>query len=122
MFLNNLSNPAASNELQATLANNNPTVNVIINRFFMHWVKQPASQKLDRILLNSALIWNTSDPDSPSDIPLEGPGWPNTDRTIPANSSEPLIVQFSNPLQPGTYELHIVFDIGCRVTNTLTIP
>jgi hypothetical protein len=123
VFLNNLTNPGtAPRELQATIANTNLSLDATINRFFMHWVEQPAQQKLDRILLNSEVIWNTSDPDSPSDIPREGPNWAGGDRTIPLNSSEPLNVQFSDPLAPGMYEVHIVFDTGCRVTNTLTIP
>jgi len=94
---------------------NNTTAPITVNRFFSYWVKLPNSQKIDKLFLNGALIWNTSDPDSPSDIPTEG-NWVNTaNLTIPASATETFLIQFSNPLQVTGYEVHISFDIGCQV-------
>jgi hypothetical protein len=99
---------------------NNTGSTITINRFFAHWVKTPQSQKLDRLELNGDLIWNTSDSDSPSDIPTEG-NWRSgagTDRTILNATTEQLVVQFQNDLLPTGYEIHVVFNIGCQVIGT----
>jgi len=89
---------------------------IIIDRLFAYWVKSPTSQKIDRLLLNGVVIWNTSDPDSPSDIPTEG----NfigavADRTILLGNTGNFVIQFQNDLQTTGYEAHIVFGIGCQV-------
>jgi len=100
------------------ITNNNGS-DIIINRFFAHWVKLPTSQKIDRLLLNGVVIWNTSDPDSPSDIPTEG-NWIGAiaDLTIPNGNTRNFVIQFQNNLQPNGYEVHVVFNIGCQVTRT----
>lgn len=91
---------------------------VIINRFFAYWVKSPTSQKLDRLSLNGNLLWNTSDNDSPSDIPSEGNWIGGADRTILHAETLNFVARFQNDLQPTGYEVHIVFDIGCQVVGT----
>jgi hypothetical protein len=104
---------------------NNYAAPITINRLFAYWQKTPQSQKLDQIYLNGFSIWNTADPDSPSDIPTEGGGnWPGNpaDRTIPSTGTGNLVIQFLNDLQPGGYEVHIVFDIGCQVQGSVTLP
>ena len=94
---------------------NNNGATITINRFFAYWVELPPSQKIARLLLDSVVIWNTSDPDSPSDIPTEG-NWVNgADLTVPNVTTRNLLIQFPNDLQPTGYEVHIVFDIGCQV-------
>jgi len=100
---------------------NNSGSDITINRFFAYWVKSPTSQKIDRLLLNGVVIWNTSDPDSPSDIPTEG-NWIGTvaDRTILVGNTGNFVIQFQNDLQATGYAVHIVFDApaSCRVTGT----
>jgi hypothetical protein len=95
---------------------NNTGGTIIINRIFAYWVKPSPSQKLDRILLDGNELWNTSDPDSPSDIPAEG-GWSGGDRTILNAQTRTLILRFQNALEPTGYEVHIVFDIVCQVVG-----
>jgi len=108
-----LTNPN-SNLIAFDITNNNGTT-ITINRFFAYWIKSPNSQKLARLALNSVVIWNTSDPDSPSDIPLEGNWVPGADLTIPDTNTRTFLIQFQNNLQPTGYEIHIVFDIGCQI-------
>jgi len=64
------------------------------------------------------MIWNTSDPNSPSDIPTEGNWVGGANLTIPGSATETFLIQFSNPLQATGYEIHISFDIGCQVVGT----
>lgn len=110
-----LTNPSP-NQIGIDIINSGPTVT--INRFFAYWVKTPTSQKIDRLFLNSAVIWNTSDPDSPSDIPTEG-NWVNgADLTIPKATTRNFLIEFPNNLQPTGYEVHLVFDVGCQVIGT----
>lgn len=96
---------------------NNSGGAIIINRLFVHWVKSPTSQKLDRVLLDGFVIWNTSDVDSPSDLPSEGNWVGGANRTIPNAQTLNLVLRFQNALQPTGYDVHIVFDIGCQVTG-----
>lgn len=106
------------NDLRAVITNNGGTT-ITINRFFAYWVKAPKSQKLARLFLGSGnVIWNTSDPDTPTDIPAEGNWVPTGDRSILATSAGALIMRFSDDLKPTGYEVHIVFDIGCQVIGT----
>jgi len=111
-----LTNPNP-NELGMNIVNNNGTP-ITINRFFAYWVKSPTSQKISRLLLNGLVVWNTSDPDSPSDIPTEGNFVGGANLTIPDATGEILVVQFPNNLQATGYEVHIVFDIGCQVVRS----
>lgn len=94
---------------------NNSGSAITINRFFANWVKTPTSQKLDRLILNGTLIWNTSDVDTPTDIPAEGNWISSADRTIGVGATENFVVRFQNDLQPTGYEIHVFFDIGCQV-------
>lgn len=94
---------------------NNSGTGITINRFFANWIKTPTSQKLDRLILNGTLIWNTSDVDTPSDIPTEGNWIGSADRTIDPGLTENFTVQFQNNLQPTGYEVHVVFNIGCQL-------
>jgi len=114
--LGTLTNPNP-NELGMGITNNSGST-ITINRFFAHWVESPTSQKIERLFLDSFVIWNTSDPDSPSDIPTEG-NWINgADLTLLSGTTRNLLIQFPNDLQPTGYEVHIVFDIGCQVIGT----
>lgn len=116
VLLGPLTNPNP-NELSMDITNLTKST-ITINRFFAYWVKSPTSQKIERLLLDGAVIWNTSDPDSPSDIPAEG-NWVNgADLTIPDATTRNFLIQFPNDLQPTGYEVHIVFDIGCQVWGT----
>jgi hypothetical protein len=83
------------------------------------WVAIPPSQRLDQVFLNGISVWNTSDPDSPSDFPAGG-NWQGTvnDRTIQNGAVANLVIRFGDALQPTGYEVHIVFDIGCQVIGT----
>lgn len=106
---------------------NNSGTTITIDRLFAHWVQAPSSQKIDRLFLNGSPIWNTSDPNSPSDIPAEGGGsWPGvaSDRAIPNANSGNFVIQFQFPLEPGNYEVHIVFNaLGCQVSSgPVTLP
>ena len=94
---------------------NNSGNTITINRFFAYWVKTPQSQKLDRLLLDAGLIWNTSDSAPPSDIPTEGNWRSGVDRTIPDTATRTLTIQFQNDLQATGYEAHVFFDIGCQI-------
>jgi hypothetical protein len=120
--LSALTNPNP-NELGMDITNNNGST-ITIKRFFAYWVKLPNSQKIDRLFLNSVMIWNTSDPDSPSDIPTEGNWITGADLTIPDATTRNFLIQFPNFLQPTGYEVHIVFDIDgippddCQVIGT----
>jgi hypothetical protein len=89
---------------------------ITINRFFAYWAETP-SQRISQLLLDGALVWNPSDPDSPTDIPLEG-DWANgANLTIPNGATSTLVVLFAQDLEPTGYELHVVFDIGCQVSG-----
>jgi len=114
--LSALTNPNP-NELGMNITNNNGT-NITITRFFAYWVKLPNSQKIARLLLNGLVIWNTSDPDSPSDIPTEGNWVGGADLTLLNGTTTNFLVRFSDDLQATGYEVHIVFDIGCQVIGT----
>lgn len=106
---------------------------VTITRFFSYWVESPQSQKLDKLFFNSngnsVEIWNRSDPDSPSDIPSAGDGnWISAALTIPNDGiAKNFVVQFQEPLEPGTYDVHIVvYDpsstVSCQVSGSITLP
>jgi hypothetical protein len=100
---------------------NNAGAPITINRIFAHWVKLQPSQKIERLLLNGIVIWNTSDPDSPSDIPTEGNWVGGADLTIPDATVRPVttfLIQFPNDLEPTGYRVHIVFNIDCQVIGT----
>lgn len=97
---------------------NNSGGAIIISRLFAYWVKQSSSQKLDRILFDGFQIWNTSDVNSPSDIPSEGNWIGGANRTIPNTETHNFILRFQDDLQATGYEVHIVFDIGCQVVGT----
>ena len=88
---------------------------ITINRFYATWVKTPTSQKIDKLFLNGVEVWNKSDPDSPSDIPAEGTFVGLVNPAILDATPVTLLIQFSDPLQPIGYEVHIVFDLGCQV-------
>lgn len=101
--------------------NNNSGSPIIIESLFAQWVKPTSSQKLDRLFLNGVAIWNTSDPDTPSNIPAEGGGtWPSpsAQRTIPNGASGNFIIDFMDPLEPTGYQVQIVFDVGCSVNGS----
>jgi hypothetical protein len=101
---------------------NNSGDSITIDRIFAYWVKSPTSQKLDKLFLDDIEIWNRSDPDSPSDIPAEGAFIGGSDLTIPDTGARSFEILFSNDLQPGDYEVHIVFTSSCQVTGTITLP
>lgn len=86
-----------------------------INRFFSYWVDSPATQALDTLVLNSDLIWNQTDNNSPSDFPTEGNWRSGADLTIPNGTTRTFVVNFREILQSTGYEIHIFFDIGCQV-------
>jgi hypothetical protein len=97
---------------------NNSGGPITIERFFAYWVKTPASQKIDRLLLSGTLLWNTSDNDSPTDIPAESSWINGASRTILAGETRLFVIRFQDDLQATGYEVHIVFDIGCQVVGT----
>jgi hypothetical protein len=100
---------------------NNSGGDITINRFFAYWVKSSPSQKVDRLLLSGTLLWNTSDNDSPTDIPAESPWDSGASRTILNSETRNFVVRFLDNVQVP-YEIHIVFDIGggnfCQVVGT----
>ncbi len=94
---------------------------ITLNRFFAYWVKSSPNQKVDRLLLDGILLWNTSDNEPPTNIPTEGSWRGGADRTIPypgATGTKNFVVQFQENLDATGYELHFVFDIGCQVIAT----
>jgi len=111
-----LTNPN-TNELSTDITNSSGGT-ITINRFFAYWVKSPNSQKIIRLFLNGARIWNTSDPFPPSDFPAESPFADGAILTIPDATTSPFLLRFQDDLQPTGYEVHIYFDIGCQVTGT----
>jgi hypothetical protein len=125
VFLSTLTLTPNLNELAADITNASGA-QIDITRFFAYWVESPTSQKLDKLFLDSVEIWNRSDPDSPSDIPSAGDGnWISAALTIPDATTGNFIVQFQDPLEPGNYEVHIVFNtvIGsCQVSGSITLP
>jgi hypothetical protein len=90
-----------------------------ITRFYAIWVKSSSSQILDRLFLDGLEIWNKSDPDSPSDFPDEGTFVGSANLTIADPVPHPFAIQFLENVQPGTYNVHIVFDNACQVSGTL---
>ena len=96
---------------------NNTSGTITLDRFFAFWVKDLQSQKIDRLLLGGIELWNTSDVDSPTDIPAESTWNGGADRTIAAGATRNFVVRFQNDPQSPT-EVHLVFDIGCQVTGT----
>jgi hypothetical protein len=96
---------------------------IVITQFFAQWLDSPPSQSLDRLSLQSVVIWNRSDPDAPSDIPSEG-AWQGSlsDRMLPAMGVRAFTIQFGGTLQPGDYQVHLVFGTGCQVIQSVTLP
>ena len=97
---------------------NNTATPVMINRFFAYWQESTFTQKLTEISLDGVVIWNASDPDSPSDIPAENPFVSGANRTIPAGIPGILTLEFQDPVEPTGYEAHVVFNINCQVVAT----
>lgn len=96
---------------------------ITIDEVFAYWVKSPTSQKLDKLFLEGIEIWNRSDPDSPSDIPAEGGFIGGAGPTILDSIPRTFVILFSNDLQPGDYEVHLVFNsISCQVSGSITVP
>lgn len=98
---------------------NNSGSDITIDSVFLYWEHTPASQKVEQLLLDGALIWNPSDPDSPTDIPAEG-NWINgANRTILNGGTSSLGILFSQDLQPSGYELHVIFNsLNCQVSGS----
>jgi len=98
---------------------NSSGADITITRFFAYWVKSPISQKIDQLFLNGVSIWNTSDVNSPSDIPTES-GWKSgANRTILDTATLNFNVQFQDTLQsPGT--MYVIFDTPtpCQITRS----
>lgn len=69
--------------------------------------------------MNGTPVWNPSDPDSPTDIPLEGNWMNGADLTILDATTSSLQIVFAENLQGAGYEVHVVFDIGCQVSGSL---
>lgn len=92
---------------------------ITIDSVFLYWEPTPASQKVQQLLLDGALIWNPSDPDSPTDIPAEG-NWINgANRTILNGATSSLGILFSQDLQASGYELHVIFNsLNCQVSGS----
>jgi hypothetical protein len=111
--ISNLTTPSP-NVFAIDITNNSGNV-ITINRFFAYWVKTPQSQKLDRLLLDNDVLWNTSDSAPPSDIPTEGNWKSGVNRTIPNAATRTLNIHFQNGLQATGYEAHIIFDVGCQL-------
>ena len=90
---------------------------ISITRFFAYWVESPSSQKISRLFVNGVVVWNPSDPDSPTDVPTEGNWLAGADLTIPDATTRTLLIEFSDNLQPTGYEVHIVFGppVSCQV-------
>lgn len=109
------------NELAMDITNNN-VAPITIDSFHADWVKVSPSQKLSKLFLTGAEIWNIADNTPPSDIPTEG-NWNSANRTILGNGAvDNLVVQFQEPLEPGNYQLLITFDNGCPVTGSFIVP
>ncbi|HAV78865.1 MAG TPA: hypothetical protein DCX53_16055 [Anaerolineae bacterium] len=105
------------NELSMDITNSSGGT-ITIDRFFAYWVDSPSTQALDMLVLNSDLIWNQTDNNSPSDFPTEGNWRSGSDRTIPNATTRTFVVQYRENLQSTGYVIHIIFDIGCRVTGS----
>jgi hypothetical protein len=105
---------------------NSTGASITLTRFFTHWVKAPDSQRLDELFLQDVSIWNAEDPNPPSDIPSEGSEgtWNGTlpERTLPGPEARTFKILFGEGLQPGLYEVHLVFDIGCQIQGSINLP
>lgn len=94
---------------------------VTIDRVFVIWNESSNNQKLVSIKLDATTIWNTSDPNAPSDIPAEGGGnWANGVPAIADAVPHNFVVQFQENLV-GTPQVFVVFDQGggnlCQVVR-----
>jgi hypothetical protein len=108
---------AGSNQLNMSISNNSGGT-ITIDRFFAYWPDVPTAQKIGQLLLNGVVVWNPSDPDSPTDIPIEG-NWENgANLSIPNGATGNLLIQFSNDLQATGYEVHVIFAHGCQVSKS----
>jgi len=90
-----------------------------ITRFYAIWNKSSSSQLLAKLLLDGLEIWDRSDPNSPSDFPDEGNFIASANLTIADPLPHPFAIQFQENVEPGTYDVHIVFDNTCQVSGTL---
>ena len=115
--LSALTNPNP-NELAMDITNASGSP-ITISRFFAYWVEAPSSQRISRLFLNGVVVWNPSDPDSPTDIPTEGNWLSGADLTIPDATTRTFLIEFGDNLQTTGYEVHIVFDfpINCQVVG-----
>ena len=110
--LTNLTNKGTWLQMNIT---NNSGAAITITRFYSNWVDLPSSQKIDRLTLNnSVVIWNTSDPNSPTDITSGFSG-----ATIPDATTTTFEVIFSDSLQsPGNLSLVFGTSTPCQVTGS----
>jgi hypothetical protein len=113
---------ANNNELSTDITNG-ASGSILITRFFAQWVESiPPAQSLDQLSLQGVSIWDRSDPNSPSDIPSEG-AWkiPLSNRVIPVGVRT-FTIQFKNALEPGDYQVYLVFGgINCQVNQSVTV-
>jgi hypothetical protein len=117
-----MSDPTNSpaNELAMQISNNSGAP-ITITRVYVQWIKTPDSQKLDRLLLNGAEIWNRSDPNPPSDIPTDGGFVNGANLTIDfPTTPQSFVLRFMDSVSGG-YAVHVVFDTGagsCQVIKS----
>jgi hypothetical protein len=112
-------------QLTMNLVNSvSPPSPVSIDSIHLVWVKPSSSPslRLTAILLNGGTIFNATDPNSPSDIPSERDWASGATLEILDGATVPLVMQFSDVLGSGDQSIAIVFDIGCQVRASVTIP
>ena len=101
---------------------NNNVATITIDSVHVEWVKVSPSQKLSKLFLGGTEIWNIADNTPPSDIPTES-NWNSASRAISGGGTlQNFLAQFQLPLEPGTYQVQITFDIGCPVTGSFIVP
>jgi hypothetical protein len=96
---------------------------ITIDSLHIVWIKVPGSQQLTLISLQAVPVMNSTDSDSPSDIPSEKSWKSGANLDIPDATTEPLDIQFSGNLAPGDYSINVVvLGLGCQVQDSITIP
>ncbi|HKZ69076.1 MAG TPA: hypothetical protein VJ020_03295, partial [Anaerolineales bacterium] len=111
----------SGDKLTLPVQNNGSTL-VTISTINITWNKDPSSQKIREVLLDSTTIDSFNYTLSPSNIPVGG--WV-TPPQLPAASAKNLVFQFQDPLNTTisfTYTVTVNFDNGCSVNATKPVP
>jgi len=97
---------------------NNSGATVTLNSLVVNWIDDPASQRINEVLLNGAQLWSGNSNNTPSNFTFTGT---LADRQIASSGTKTLTLNFDETLAAGAYSLTATFD-GCTVSQSAIHP